>query len=191
MYKITSSQFFPFYSFYSLHTFLFFKSSNQIFIWNQIFIFFFIYVTTFMLLFPLGEFFPFSSLCSFHNFLFFQMFKWHLYLKSYLYFLFSIIFQPFATIKLVVGCLFLLLSAIFPLLAQHWAMWDRAFGFFICKPQYVYGFSKYLCSCQKSTFAFFCAIHMFNNRFSQFLLNLWNQNQCMCMVLFLMYDLPI
>ena len=46
----------------------------------------------------------------------------HLYLKSDLYFLFSLICQLFPTFKVTFCFLFVLLSAIFPFIAQHWAM---------------------------------------------------------------------
>jgi len=145
------------------------------------------------------EFFPFSlSLQHFSYFFhYFQMFKLHLYLKSDLYFLFSLICQPFPTFKVTFCFLFVLLSAIFPFIAQHWAMWKIAFVFFCDLRIFVSYFSQFL-------------LHLFNLNhnlhvvsvnifthvkicfcFCRLFLNLWNENQSMRMVLFCIYDLPI
>ena len=114
---------------------------------------FFIYVTTFMLLFALLYFFPFSSLCcKFSNVQTTSLFEIRSLFPIFVY------LSTFPTFKVTLCCLFLLLSAIFPFLAQHWAMWKTAFGFF-------YG------------------LRIFVSHFSQFLLHLVNQNHSLRIVL--------
>jgi len=158
-----------------------------------------------------SQFFPFSStlqhlsyfLHYFTSFLFLpcvlnlQMFKLHLYLKSNLYFLFSLICQPFPTFKVTLCCLFVLLSAIFPFIAQHWAMWKTTFVFFCDLCIFVSHFSQFLLHFVNLNHSLrIVLVNIFTHVkicycFSRLFLNLWNENQSMHMVLFFIYDLPI
>ena len=118
-------------------------------------------------------------------------------LKSDLYFLFSLIGQPFPTFKVTFLFLFLLLSAIFPFIAQHWAMWKTGFVLFCDLRIFDSHFSQFL-------------LHLFNLNhtlrvvslniffrikncfcFCRLFLNLWNEDHSMRLLLFCIYDLPI